>query len=148
MLHIHIYVVHNVFVQVCNEAQVTEIKPNHDISVINKRDAADISEQDTTTPGPCDLPEHKDEFPNIIFTYKVGADLDAIKETVEKYTENSAEVQSAIVLDFLDMIIFKMNRAAYLQVMKLLSKYCLITKAVIKLDKLIIHISCYSTGLH
>ena len=113
----------------CKEAQVTEIKANHDVSVINKRNAADVTEQDTTTPGPCDLPEHKDEFPNIIFTYKVGADLDNIKKSVENYTENSAEVQSVTVLHFLDMIIFKMNRAAYLQVMKLL--HCVITKAVI-----------------
>ena len=106
----------------CEEAQVTEIKANHDVSVINKRNVADVPEQTTTTPGPCDLPEHNDEFPNIIFIYKVGADLDAIKKSVENYTENSAQVQSVTVLDFLDMIIFKMNRAAYLQVMKLLNK--------------------------
>ena len=61
------------------------------------------------------------EFPRIIFQYKKGTDLDAIKETIEQYTENSAKAESVIVLQNLDTIIFKMNRAAYLQVIILLS---------------------------
>ena len=103
----------NVFMQVCKETRVQEITSNHDTSSINKRDA---TEQDTTTSSPCDLPEHKDEFPNFIFTYKSGVDLDAIKNSVEQLTENSAQVKSTTVLHFLDMIIFQMNREAYLQV--------------------------------
>lgn len=116
-------VISNIFVQVCKESQVKEIKPNRDVSVINKRDATTTTEQDLTTSDPCDLPEHNEEFPRIIFQYKKETDLDAIKETVEQYTKNSAQVESAIVLQFLDIIIFKMNRAAYLQVIILLINY-------------------------
>ena len=48
--------------------------------------------------------------------YKKGADLDAIAKSLEAYTENSAEVKSALPLHNLDIIIFQMNRAAYLKV--------------------------------
>lgn len=100
----------NVFAQVCKEVKVKEIKAKH--GGINKREA--------TTSGHCDLPEHNDEFPNIIFLYKDGADLEAIKKTVEAYTDNSAHVRSAIVLSRFNTIIFQMNRAAYLQVIFIL----------------------------
>ena len=103
--------------QVCKEAKVKEIQVKHDS--ISKRDVT--TEQEVTTSGPCDLPEHKEEFPRIIFQYNNGADLEAIKNTVEEYTDNSAQVQSANVLSFLDTIIFRMNRAAYLQVIILLT---------------------------
>ena len=106
----------NVFVQVCKEDNVKEIKPKY--NGINKRDAT--TEQEVTTSGHCNLPEHKDEFPYIIFQYEDGADLEAIKKSAEDYTDNSAQVQSAIVLGNLDTIIFRMNRAAYLQVIILL----------------------------
>jgi len=62
------------------------------------------------------LPESDEEFPKFIFTYNKGADLETIKKAVEEYIENPAQVKSAITLQFLDMIIFQMNRAAYLQV--------------------------------
>ena len=113
----------NVFVQVCKEVKVKEIKVEHDS--INKRDVT--TEQEVTTSGPCDLPEHREEFPRIIFQYEDGADLEAIKKTVEEYTDNSAQVQSAIVLSFLDTVIFQMNRAAYLQVINQLLKLCIKT---------------------
>ena len=109
---------YNVLVQICNEVKVKEIKVNH--GTVNKRDVT--SEQEVTTSGPCDLPEHTDEFPAIIFRYKDGTDLDAIKQSVEGYTKNSAQVESAIVLKRLDIIIFKMNRAAYFQV----NEFCLV----------------------
>ena len=102
--------------QICKEVKVKEIKVKHD--GINKRDVT--TEQEVATSGPCDLPPHKDEFPRFIFQYKEGADLEAIRKTVEEYTDNSAQVQSAIVLSSLDYIIFQMNRAAYLQVIIIL----------------------------
>ena len=66
--------------------------------------------------GHCGLPEHTEEFPKYIFVYNRGVDLDAIVKSVEGYTDNSAEVMSAKPLHNLDMIIFQMNRAAYLNV--------------------------------
>ena len=67
-------------------------------------------------PSHCGLPETQEEFPKFIFVYKKGADLDAIAKSVKANTENSAEVKTAVTLHFLDMIIFEMNRAAYLMV--------------------------------
>ena len=109
-----------VLAQICNEAKVKEIKVNH--GTVSKRDVT--SEQEVKTTAPCDLPEHNDEFPRFIFQYKDGTDLDAIKQSVEGYTENSAQVRSVIVLENLDTIIFIMNRAAYLQVIKFSAIIC------------------------
>ena len=105
--------------QVCKEEQVKEIRVKHNTYTVGKRDVT--TEQEVTTSGPCDLPEHNEEFPRIIFQYNDGADLVAIRNAVEEYTENSAQVQSATVLSFLSTIIFQMNRAAYLQVIILLT---------------------------
>ena len=103
---------YNVLVQICNEVKVKEIKVNH--GTVSKRDVT--SGQEVSTSGPCDLPEHNDEFPSFIFVYKRGADLNAIAKSVEAYTENSAEVKLALPLHTLGMIIFQMNREAYLKV--------------------------------
>jgi len=93
--------------------------PNYDTSVINKRDVTTTTEQDFSSTRPhCSLPETTEEYPTFIFGYSVedATELYAIKEAVEGCSDNSAIVQSAIVAEFLSMIIFKMNRAAYLKV--------------------------------
>ena len=67
--------------------------------------------------GHCGLPERDEEFSRYIFVYNKGADVEAIKQSVEEDAENSsAQVKSAQALGSLDMIYFEMNRAAYLQV--------------------------------
>jgi len=98
---------------------VTSIMPNYDLSVINKRDVTTTTEQDFTSTNPhCSLPETTEEYPTFIFRYNVedASELYTIKEAVQRYTGNSADVQLAIVAESLNMIIFKMNRAAYLEV--------------------------------
>ena len=92
------------------------IIPNYDTSVINKREITTTTEQDFSPH--CSLPEVTEEYPTFIFGYNVedATELDTIREAVEGYTDNSADVQSATVAEFLNMIIFKMNRAAYLKV--------------------------------
>ena len=100
------------------------IMPNHDTSVIYKRDATATTEQDLASTSPhCDLPQKIEEYPTFIFGYRVedATELYQIKEEVEGYTENSADVQSATVAENVKVIIFKMNRAAYLKVLHILN---------------------------
>ncbi|XP_065910718.1 uncharacterized protein [Dysidea avara] len=99
----------------CKEPEVEAIIPNYDTSVINKREVTTTTEQDFSPH--CSLPEVTEEYPTFIFGYNVedATELYTIREAVEGYTDNSADVQSAIVAEFLNMIIFKMNRAAYLK---------------------------------
>ena len=106
-------------IQVCKELKVESIIPNYDTSVIEKRDITATTEQDFSSTNPhCSLPETVEEYPTFIFGYNVedATELNTIKEAVEGYTDNSADVQSANVAEFLNIIIFKMNRAAYLKV--------------------------------
>ena len=86
--------------------------------VINKRDATTIEQDFTSTSPHCSLPETTDEYPTFIFGYNVEdtSELYTIKEAVQGYTGNSANVQSAQVAELVKIIIFKMNRAAYLEV--------------------------------
>ena len=87
--------------------------------VINKRDVTTITEQDLTSTSPhCSLPETTEEYPTFIFRYNVedASELFTIKEAVQGYTGNSADVQSVQVAELVKIIIFKMNRAAYLEV--------------------------------
>ena len=93
--------------------------PNYDLSVINKRDVTATTEQDYTSTSPhCSLPETTEEYPTFIFRYNVenASKLYTIKEAAQGYTGNFANVQFAIVAESLNTIIFKMNRAAYLEV--------------------------------
>ena len=95
------------------------IIPNYVTSVINKREITTTTEQDFSSTNPhCSLPVTTEEYPTFIFGYNVedATELYTIQEAVEGYTDNSADVQSAIMTEFLNMIIFKMNRAAYLKV--------------------------------
>lgn len=107
-------------VQVCQEQNVKWIRPNHHTSVISKRNTEVVSEQhlmlSTTVNGHCDLPEHDEEFPTFIFVYNEGANLDKIINLIKRYNRNSASVLLAQPAKQLHMIIFQMNRAAYLQV--------------------------------
>ena len=87
--------------------------------VINKRDVTTTTEQDFTSTSPhCSLPEIAEEYPTFIFGYNVedASELYAIKKAVQGYTGNSANVQSVEVAELVKIIIFKMNRAAYLKV--------------------------------
>ena len=106
---------------------MNSIIPNYDRSVINKRDVTTTTDHDFSNTNPhCSLSETTEEYPAFIFGYNVenAAELYTIKEAVEGYTDNSADVQFAIVAGLLNMIIFKMNRAAYLKVcMKILLKF-------------------------
>ena len=65
--------------------------------------------------GHCDLPEHNEEFPTFIFVYDETANLKKIIKSVRK-SKNSAIVLLAKAIEQVHMIIFQMNRAAYLQV--------------------------------
>ena len=114
------------FVQVCKEKKVKQIKPNHDTSVINKRSTEAVSDQDIITPttstGHCGLPENEEEFSTFIFVYSETANLDKIVKSVKR-TKDSAKVLLAKPIEHVHMIIFQMNRAAYLQVIKIQSRY-------------------------
>jgi len=93
---------------------VKEIRPNHDTNAISKRNTDFIM---TTTPNDhCTLPEHDEEFPTFIFKYNKTANLDEIIKSVKEYNSNSTSVLLAVPIELHHMIIFKMNRAAYLQV--------------------------------
>ena len=109
------------FVQVCKEKKVKQIKPNYDTSVINKRSTKAIADQDIITPntltGHCGLPERDEEFSTFIFVYSETTNLDKIIKSV-KAAKNSARVLLAKPIEHIHMIIFEMNRAAYLQVIK------------------------------
>ena len=106
--------------QVCKEQKIKRIKPNHNISIITKRNAEEISKQDlmksTSLTGHCGLPEHDEEFPTFIFVYNEVTHLNKITKSVRRYNRNSARVHLAVVVEQAHMIIFQMNRAAYLQV--------------------------------
>ena len=108
-------------VQICKEQKVKQIKPtNYDTTVITKRNTETIPGQDliipTTRNGHCDMPEHDEEFPTLIFVYNKAANLDEIIKSLKEYNRNSARVILAIALEQPHMIIFQMSRAAYLQV--------------------------------
>ena len=99
-----------------------QIKPNYDTShsVIAKRNTEAIPGQDimipTTLNGHCSLLEHDEEFPTFIFVYNKTANLDEIIKSVKEYNRNSARVLLAQAIEQLNMVIFQMSRAAYLQV--------------------------------
>ena len=106
-------------VQVCKEPQVKQINPNHNTSVISKRNTESSSNQNlvtsTTSTGHCDLPEHDEEFSTFIFAYNETANLKKIIRSIKR-ERNSARVLLAVAMEEANMIIFQMNRAAYLQV--------------------------------
>ena len=105
--------------QICKEPKVKKIKPNYDTSVINKRSTESASDQNVATSdtltGHCNLPEHDEEFSTYIFVYSETANLDKIIASTKGY-KNTAKVLIAIAIEEVHMIIFQMNRAAYLQV--------------------------------
>ena len=107
--------------QVCKEPKIKQIRPNHDASVIslNKRNTESTSDMKVTMPasltGHCDLPEYDEEFSTFIFVYDETASLTEIAESI-KSCRNSAQVTLAVAIEDVHMIIFQMNRAAYLQV--------------------------------
>ena len=104
--------------QICKEPKVKQIRPSYDVPVISKRSIESVSDQDlitsTTLNGHCSLPEYDEEFPTLIFVYNKAANLDEIIKSLKEYNRNSARV--LLALEQLHMIIFQMNRAAYLQV--------------------------------
>ena len=104
--------------QICKEPKVKQIGPSYDIPVISKRSIESVSDQDsitsTTLNGHCGLPEHDEEFPILLFVYNKAANLDEIVKSLKEYNRNSTRV--LIALEQLHIIIFRMNRAAYLQV--------------------------------
>ena len=105
------------FVQVCKEKKVKQIKPNYDTSVINKRNTETVSNQDITPTiltGWCGLPEHDEKFSTFIFVYSETANLDKIIKSIQT-AKNSSRVILAKAIEEVHMIIFQMNRAAYLQ---------------------------------
>ena len=109
-----------IFTQICKERKVKEIRPN-DISTISKKSIESVSDQDlattnTTLNDHCGLPEYDEEFPTFIFVYSKAANLDEIIKLVKGYNSNPAGVILAAPIEELKMIIFQMNRAAYLQV--------------------------------
>ena len=66
--------------------------------------------------GHCGLGEHDEEFSTFIFVYNKAASLDKIIKSVKSYNRNSARVLLATAVEQAQMIIFQMNREAYLQV--------------------------------
>ena len=86
--------------------------------VFNKRDVTATTKQDSSPH--CSLPVTTEEYPTFIFRYNVedAIELNEIKKAVEGYNDNFTVVQSAIVAESLKIIIFTMNRAAYLKVYK------------------------------
>ena len=105
--------------QICKEPKIEQIKSNHNTSVINKRSIKSVPAQNkvtsTTLTDHCDLPEYDEEFSTYIIVYNETAKLRKITRSV-KSNKNSARVILAIVIKEAHMIIFQMNRAAYLQV--------------------------------
>ena len=97
-----------------------QIKPHYDTTVITKRNTEIASSQDvmisSTVSGYCGMPEHDEKFPTFIFVYNKAASLDEIIKSLKEYNENSARIVLAIAVEQLHMIIFQMNREAYLQV--------------------------------
>ena len=72
----------------------------------------------TTMPNDhCTLPEQVEEFPTFIFKYNKTASLDEIIKSVKEHNySNPIGVLLASPIKQHYVIIFKMNRAAYLQV--------------------------------
>ena len=68
--------------------------------------------------GHCGLPEHDEEFSTFIFVYSETTNLDKIIKSVKAAAKNSARVLLAKPIEHIHMIIFEMNRAAYLQVIE------------------------------
>ena len=68
--------------------------------------------------GHCNLPEYDEEFSTFIFVYNETASLTETAESI-KSCRNPAKVMLAEVIEEVHMIIFQMNRAAYLQVCSL-----------------------------
>ena len=102
--------------QVCNEQKVKQIRPSYeDTSVISKRDAEDLVTSSSLT-NHCSLPEDDQEFQNFTFVYNKGTDLEEIIKSIKTYNKSLAGVLLAKPLKYLHMIIFQMNRAAYLWV--------------------------------
>ena len=107
--------------QVCKEPEIKQIKPNHDTSVINKRSTESaVSDQNVVTSNTlidhCGLPEYYDEeFSTYIFVYNETENLDNVITSTQGYG-NPAKVLLALAVEEVHMIIFQMNRPAYLQV--------------------------------
>ena len=105
--------------QVCKEPKIKQIKPNHDTSVINKRNTESVSDQNVVTSDTlidhCDLPEYDEEFSTFIFVYNETENLDSVITSTQRYGK-PAKVLLALAIEEVHMIIFQMNRAAYLQV--------------------------------
>ena len=120
-----------IFVQACKEPKIKQIRPNHDVSVIsvNKRNTESTSNTEVLVPSPltghCDLPEYDEEFSTIIFIYNETASLTETAESVKGY-RNPARVMLATVIEGVHMIIFQMNREAYLQVCMYLYNMCVL----------------------
>ena len=94
-----------------------QINPNHNTSVISKRNTESSSKQNLvkSLTSHCDLPEHNEEFSTYIFVYNETANLKKIIRSIKR-ERNSARVLLAVAMEEANMIIFQMNRAAYLQV--------------------------------
>ena len=96
-----------------------QIKPNPNSSDVSKRNAETISGQDLMTSsamiGHCDLPVHHEDISTYIFVYNEIANLNSIMKSVKR-NRSPARVDLAISIEGAHMIIFQMNRAAYLQV--------------------------------
>ena len=120
-----------IFVQACKEPKIKQIRPNHDVSVIsvNKRNTESTSNTEVLVPSPltgyCDLPEYDEEFSTIIFIYNETAGLTETAESIKGY-RNPARVMLATVIEGVHMIIFQMNREAYLQVCMYLYNMCVL----------------------
>ena len=69
------------------------------------------------------MPEHDEEFPTFIFVYNKAANLEKIIKSVKSSKENSARVILATAVEQAHIIIFQMNRAAYLQVCVYVASY-------------------------
>ena len=77
----------------------------------------------TPLTGHCDLPEYDEEFSTIIFIYNETVSLTETAESIKGY-RNPARVMLATVIEGVHMIIFQMNREAYLQVCMYLYIMC------------------------
>lgn len=115
--------------QVCKEQKVKEITPNHESSIISKGNAESIPKQDfttstsTTLTGHCGLPKVDVKFPVFVFVYNETANLKRIVKSMKRYNKKSAKVLLAEAIDQIHMIIFQMNRAAYLKVCTYICMY-------------------------
>ena len=97
----------------------------------------------TPLTGHCDLPEYDKEFSTIIFIYNETASLTETAESVKGY-RNPARVMLATVIEGAHMIIFQMNREAYLQVCMYLYNMCALHTVC---DLLLISLTAYQHSI-